>query len=156
MEELYSKKLAWMFVCPWGATEVFLAQIKLLLLLLLLFALFTWWLIQHCRSIVCDLLQSLEEEGSGLKGSNSTAVWKVRQCYAACMNTTAIEQLASSPLLEVICRTMMLVLLFYFCLRICNALLILYPVLGIFGPWAIIQWKQHLGGWYSHLVINVQ
>jgi len=51
---------------------------------------------------VCDLLQLLDEQGSELRGSNSTAVRKARQFYAACMNITATEQRGSTPLLKVL------------------------------------------------------
>jgi len=49
-------------------------------------------------------LQLLEERGSELKGSESTAVEKVRLLYEACMNITAIEQRANTPLLHVSCN----------------------------------------------------
>jgi len=47
-------------------------------------------------------LQLLDEQGSELKGSNSTAVKKARQFYAACMNITATEQRGNAPLLKVL------------------------------------------------------
>ena len=49
-----------------------------------------------------DCSQLLAEQGSELNGSNSSAVVKARQYYAACMNTTAVEQHGSATLLKVV------------------------------------------------------
>lgn len=56
--------------------------------------------ITHRR--VARMQKLLVEQGSEFKGSNSTAVRKSRQFYAACVNITATEQRGSAPLLKLI------------------------------------------------------